>query len=191
MAKKAKPRPASSLPRLRLEYRLPAELVENPRNWRAHPPAQVAALEGLLGEVGWAGALLFNERTGRLIDGHARRAIAIRKPGEAVPVLIGDWSEEDEAKILATLDPVAAAADADQGALASLLADVATDNKAVRELLDSLVEADESTDEEEAANEDEIPERHDVLVICKTEEEQAELLARLDAEGYECRSLIS
>jgi hypothetical protein len=53
---------------LRLEWRTPAELAENPRNWRSHPQGQAAALDGLLDEVGWAGALLYNERTGRLID---------------------------------------------------------------------------------------------------------------------------
>jgi adenine-specific DNA methylase len=29
---------------LRLEWRSPEELAENPRNWRTHPEAQVAAL---------------------------------------------------------------------------------------------------------------------------------------------------
>lgn len=56
---------------LRLEWRSPAELAENPRNWRQHPDSQMGALSSVLAEVGWAGACLFNERTGRLIDGPA------------------------------------------------------------------------------------------------------------------------
>src|SRR6516225_2336792 len=90
---------------LRLEYWTPDELSDNPLNWRKHPEKQLTALKDVLADVGWAGALLFNERTNRLIDGHARKKIS--KSQEKVPVLIGSWSEEQEKKILATLDPLA------------------------------------------------------------------------------------
>lgn len=90
---------------LRLEWRDPSDLAENPRNWRRHPESQVAALSDILEEVGWAGAFLFNERTDRLIDGHARRKVAMQQGSKKVPVLIGSWDEATEAKILATLDP--------------------------------------------------------------------------------------
>src|SRR3990172_1303597 len=87
---------------LRLEWRRASELTENPQNWRRHPRQQTVALETALREVGWAGALLYNEVTGRLIDGHLRREVA----GDAeVPVLIGSWTEEQERLILASLDP--------------------------------------------------------------------------------------
>jgi hypothetical protein len=83
---------------LRLEWRDPEVLEDNPKNWRRHPRAQATALQGVMTEVGWAGAALYNERTGRLIDGHLRKKIA--KKGEKIPVLIGSWNEEQEAKIL-------------------------------------------------------------------------------------------
>jgi len=57
---------------LRLEWRTPEELADNPANWRQHPESQTKALAGAINEVGWAGAALYNERTKRLIDGHAR-----------------------------------------------------------------------------------------------------------------------
>src|SRR5260370_40602406 len=72
------PHRGKDLPPLRLEWRSPSELAENPANWRRHPDAQLAALSDVIAEVGWAGAGLYNERTGRLIDGHLRR-----KGGEA------------------------------------------------------------------------------------------------------------
>jgi hypothetical protein len=62
-------------------------------------PVQIKALEGMLNEVGWAGALLYNETTGRFIDGHARKKVS---KGKKVPVLIGKWTEEQERKILLT-----------------------------------------------------------------------------------------
>ena len=98
---------------LRLEWLDPASLGDNPQNWRRHSPIQNAALRDALKEVGWAGALLYNSRTKTLIDGHLRKKVAVGP----VPVLVGDWSEDDERKILATLDPIGAMAQADTDAL--------------------------------------------------------------------------
>ena len=55
------------------------ELDDNLRNWRLHPYAQEMSLRDAKQEVGWAGALLYNERTKRLIDGHLRKRIARKK----------------------------------------------------------------------------------------------------------------
>jgi DNA modification methylase len=127
-----------AVPPLRLEWRSPAELADNPRNWRRHPPGQLTALADVIAEVGWAGACLFNERTGRLIDGHARRKIALDQGCARVPVLVGDWDEATEAKILATLDPIGAMAEADSAKLEVLLREVGTNSPALRQLLDDL-----------------------------------------------------
>jgi hypothetical protein len=48
--------------KLRLEWLDAAELQDNPGNWRLHPYAQEAALRDAKQEVGWAGALLYNEK---------------------------------------------------------------------------------------------------------------------------------
>jgi DNA modification methylase len=123
---------------LRLEWRSPAELAENPLNWHTHPSTQLTALADVIAEVGWAGACLFNERTGRLIDGHARRKIALDQGCEKVPVLIGDWDADTEAKILATLDPIGAMAATDTAKLEALLREVSTNSEALQKLLDDL-----------------------------------------------------
>src|SRR5271169_1897809 len=71
------------------------ELVRNPKNWRRHPKSQVAALRGLLSEIGYAAALLVRELPdGRLmiIDGHMRAATT---PEQVVPVLVLDVTEEE------------------------------------------------------------------------------------------------
>lgn len=139
--------PHSEQPALRLEWRSPAELVENPANWRRHPEAQLSALTDVITDVGWAGACLLNERTGRLIDGHARRKVALDQGTEKVPVLVGDWTEEQERKILATLDPIAAMAEADASALDELLRNVTTDSPALQEMLDGLAHNNPATPE--------------------------------------------
>lgn len=124
-----------SEPRLRLEYIDPAALAANPANWRTHPERQTSALRDVIAEVGWAGALLYNERTGRLIDGHARKELY---EGQPVPVLIGSWDEATEKKILATLDPLADLAESNTAALDDLLRDVQTGSEAVASMLEEL-----------------------------------------------------
>lgn len=120
---------------LRLEWRKASELQDNPRNWRTHPPYQEAALKDLLDEVGWAGVLVYNERTDRLIDGHLRKQVAGDDP---VPVLIGSWSDADELKLLASIDPIGAMAQANQDALVSLLADVETSSQALTDMFEAV-----------------------------------------------------
>jgi hypothetical protein len=124
--------------RLRLEWVDPATLDDNPKNWRTHGDGQLAALDALLGEVEWAGALLFNEATGCLIDGHARKKVALARGEAAVPVLVGSWTPAQEAKLLATLDPLAAMAGADAGRLDELLRSVQSPSGAVADLLTQL-----------------------------------------------------
>lgn len=138
--------PPPDPPRLRLEWVEAGSLTANPRNWRRHPEHQVAALKGMLNdpEVGWAGALLFNERTSRLVDGHARQKVV--DPKTPVPVLIGSWSEAAEQRILLTLDPIANMAIADVAQLESLLKDVAIEDDwftGLRDQLDSIVASTE------------------------------------------------
>src|SRR5436190_23172669 len=86
---------------LRLVWMDPAELVENPQNWRRHPEAQLSSLTDAISQVGWAGACLWNERTGRLIDGHARKKVALEQGSKAVPVLVDNGTEAQARLILA------------------------------------------------------------------------------------------
>ncbi len=132
--------------RLRLEWVEAGSLSANPKNWRRHPKSQMAALRGTIAdpEIGWAGALLFNERTGRLIDGHARQKVVDAKA--IVPVLIGSWSEEAEQRILLTLDPIAGMALADVAQLEALLESVQIDEEwfaGLRSQLDNILEQTE------------------------------------------------
>ena len=107
---------------LRLESWPAAKLRErlNPHNWRVHPEAQLKALRAMIGQVGYAGAVLLNETTGNLIDGHAR--VQSAPEGESLPVLVGRWTAEQERQILVSLDPLAAMAQADSEKLAELTA---------------------------------------------------------------------
>jgi hypothetical protein len=123
---------------LRLEWIDPEQLRSNPQNIKFHPPEQLSALGDLVNDVGWAGALLFNEETGQLLDGHGRKELFAGKG--PVPVLIGRWSPEQEKKVAAFLDPTGYMARIDSQALAllaggsDLLALLAGDSPALKAL---------------------------------------------------------
>lgn len=123
-------------------YWLPVDQIDtlesNPENWRKHPERQMRAISTSIKENGWAGALLYNEVTGRLIDGHARKELVKQTAKEAgmdrVPVIVGRWTLEQERRILATLDPIAAMAEADHAMLKSLTAKVSQELESISSL---------------------------------------------------------
>lgn len=104
-------------------------LTRNPENWKHHPKEQVTALDANIASVGWAGVLLYNLETGRLIDGHGREERDRRQDWEklpdgteVVPVAVGRWSLEEERQILLNLDPLGAMFETDSEALRQLSA---------------------------------------------------------------------
>jgi hypothetical protein len=113
---------ADSSPPLRLEWVEAGSLTPNPANWKRHPQQQLDALRGVIRNprIGWAGALLFNERTGRLLDGHGR--LEICRSDELVPVQIGSWDDEAERAILLSLDPIGRMSEAASAELQALAA---------------------------------------------------------------------
>jgi DNA modification methylase len=146
--------------RIRELRRVPAsELRPNPKNWRTHPEAQANALKGLLAEVGIADAVLARELPDgslMLLDGHLR---AETLGEEVVPVLVLDVDEAEGDKVLATLDPLAAMAEADAAKLDAILREVDTGSPDVQQLLADLAdEAGLYQDEAKEIVEDEIPE---------------------------------
>jgi hypothetical protein len=102
----------------------PSQLLANPYNWRIHPHEQELALRGILDEVGWVQRVIVNKRTGHVVDGHLRVATAISKGETAVPVLYVDLTEDEEKKVLLTIDPVGAMAVMDADKFKELLAEV-------------------------------------------------------------------
>ena len=118
----------------------PDQLLAHPLNFRLHPKPQQDALAGVLRDVGVVQNIIVNERTGHLIDGHLRVSLALRQNQPTVPVTYVDLSPEEEALILATLDPIAAMASSDADKLRELLDDVSTGDAAVMQMLSDLAE---------------------------------------------------
>jgi hypothetical protein len=102
----------------------PEQLLANPRNWRIHPKEQQAALTGMLEEVGWVQRVIVNKRTGFVVDGHMRVEVAISAGETEVPVLYVDLTEEEEAKVLATFDPISGMATMDAEKFKELVSEI-------------------------------------------------------------------
>lgn len=100
----------------------PEEFLANPENWRVHPRFQQDAMVGILNEVGWVQNVIVNVTTGHLVDGHLRVLVADRNNDQAVPVTFVELTIEEEAKVLATLDPLAALAVSDKEKVEELFA---------------------------------------------------------------------
>lgn len=175
--------------RVRELRRVPAaELLANPKNWRTHPPRQRAALAELLAEIGYADALLARETAdGRLmlIDGHLR---AETTPESIVPVLVLDLADDEADMLLATLDPLAAQAQADSHKLSELMNGLHLEGAALREMLSELVPTQASA--ESASEPASLTLQYNILITCEDEQQQVELLDRFSAEGLSCRALI-
>jgi ParB-like chromosome segregation protein Spo0J len=118
----------------------PDQLLPNPLNWRTHHLEQQEALEGVLKEVGWVQQVVVNKRTRHLLDGHLRVSMARERGETKVPVLYVDLSPEEEAMVLATLDPLSSMATVDQDKLRELLEGIDAQEQAVREMLSRLAE---------------------------------------------------
>jgi hypothetical protein len=170
------------------------ELRPHPQNWRTHPEAQREALRGVLEEVGYADALLARELPNgglELIDGHLRAEIT---PETLVPVLVLDVSEAEAAKILVTLDPLAALAEADAAKLDQILRQVETGSSAVADLLGKLagdagLSYGEKGEEPAESPEPDVPELFQVLVECTDERQQKTVYQMLTTRGIRCRLL--
>lgn len=97
----------------------------------------------MLDSVGWVQDVVVNARTGHIIDGHLRVSLALSRNEEEIPVVYVDLAPDEEALVLASLDPLAAMAVSDTDMLAELLAGIQTDG-ALGDMLAALMPVEAS-----------------------------------------------
>lgn len=112
----------------------PRELTKHPDNWRKHPASQRKALNSVLETVGWVDSIKVNRNSGRIVDGHLRVDVAIRRKEATVPVVYLDLTEDEERLVLATLDPIGALATTDQETYSKLIGDLGSADQAIRDV---------------------------------------------------------
>ena len=116
----------------------PTQLLAHPDNFRVHPKAQQDALRDAIQRVGLVQQVVVNRTTGHVLDGHLRVELAISESQPLVPVSYVDVSEDEEAIILATLDPIAAMAGIDKDKLAALVAGMDDEDAALARVVNGL-----------------------------------------------------
>jgi len=97
-------------------------------------------MEGVLDDIGWIQDVIVNERTGFLVDGHLRVALALSRKEATIPVKFVDLSETEELEALATFDPIAALATTESVKLKALMDEVNSGQAGVQGLLADLAE---------------------------------------------------
>jgi hypothetical protein len=153
----------------------------------------------VIDDLGFVGEVLVSRRSGRILDGHLRVEEALRTGQAVVPVGWVDCrSDDEEAAILATYDPIGALATADRQRLAQLAEKVQLGSDPLKALLIRLAArpAPAPDPEPEPASRaggggagagrlgavgDLI---HPVVVECGSEEEAEDVLALLVDDGH-------
>ena len=123
----------------RLDYIAANQLLANPNNPRRHPGKQREALRGSLETLGYYDAVIMNERTGYLIDGHARVEEQLTLNETAlIPVLVVDMTEAEENQALLTHDYITQMAIYDQDTLNDLLQQTEAYDDRIADLLQDM-----------------------------------------------------
>jgi hypothetical protein len=168
------------------------DLVPHELNFRLHPEQQRAALQALYREVGFARSLLAYEMPeGRLklLDGHLRRDL---DPDMLVDVEVLDVNDDEARALLLSIDPLAALAETQEQLHNRLLELTPTDSAELQSAWEAAtracLEAPARADRPQVTA---LPEQYLLLVTCRDENHQVELLTRFQAEGLDCRALLS
>ncbi len=160
-------------------------------NFRTHPALQHAALEALYQEVGFARSLLAYELPDgrlKLVDGHLRRDLT---PDMEVEVEILDVTEEEAHKLLLSIDPLAALAEQQEQLRARLLELTPTPSPELEAAWHASTEAyRQAVEKGNGWGAEALAEQWYVLVTCRDEQQQVELLGRFKEEGLECKAVL-
>jgi hypothetical protein len=167
------------------------DLVPHEFNFRTHPDGQRAALQALYREIGFARSLLAYELPDgqlKLIDGHLRRDM---DPDMEVEVEVLDVTEDEARTLLLSIDPLAALAETQQqlrDRLQELVPDVPEE---LRLAWEATARAAIETPPADKPPLRDVRVQFAVLIPCRDEAHQVELLERFQREGLECKALLS
>jgi hypothetical protein len=167
------------------------DLVPHEWNYRLHPDAQRAALAAIYRAVGFARSLLAYELPDgrlKLLDGHLRRDL---DPDMEVDVEVLDVTDDEARTLLLTIDPLAALAQTQEQIHQRLLELAPPVPDELRAAWQAAAEACMA----QAADAKPLPlaaasEQFLILITCRDERHQVELLGRLRDEGLTCKALL-
>jgi hypothetical protein len=167
------------------------DLVPHAFNFRTHPEGQRAALQALYREVGFARSMLAYElRDGRLksIDGHLRRDV---DPDMEVDVEVLDATEDEARTLFLNTDPLAELAEQQEQLRQRLLELAPPVPEELQEAWQAAADACLEEPKGKRWGGEVLPEQWYVLVECRDERQQVELLGRFKAEGLICKAVLA
>jgi hypothetical protein len=167
------------------------DVVPHEFNFRTHGDVQRNALHALYREVGFARSLLAYELPDgrlKLIDGHLRRDL---DPDQEVEVEVLDVTEDEARVLLLSIDPLAELAGV-QEQLRDRLQDVAPQVSPELEAAWQAAAGALLAEEPDKARwgGKELESQFYVLITCRDEKQQVELLSRFLGEGLECKAVL-
>ena len=113
------------------------QFLAHPKNARMHPQFQRDVMKAALDTVGFVAPVIV-AKSGYLLDGHERVWQGLQNGNAPIPYVTVDVSEDEEAYVLATFDPIASLATYEQEKLSDLLQDVQSEDAAIQQMLDEL-----------------------------------------------------
>ena len=169
------------------------DLVPHEFNYRLHPEHQRAAVDAVYREIGFARSLLAYELPDgklKLEGGHLRRDM---DPDMEVEVEILDVTDAEARALLLSIDPLADLAEQQDQVHQRLVDLTPTDSQDLQLLWQ---EAQQSMDAALAEKPPRAPapafeEQYPLLITCRDEAHQVELLQRFQAESLLCKALLS
>lgn len=189
------PAPDRPWPADRTERRPVASLIAYARNARTHSDEQVSEIAASIKEWGWTIPVLVDE-AGQIIAGHGR-VLAAKKLGITdVPVMVAvGWTEAQKHAYCLADNKIALNAGWDLDLLKVELAELNTAEFDIgmtgfsdRELK-ALFEGAASGGGE--GGDDDKPAKYQILITCRDEKHQREVIKTLQTDGHDCRALIS
>ena len=167
------------------------DLVPHEFNFRDHPQMQRDALQALYREVGFARSLLAYELPDgrlKLIDGHLRRDL---DPDMEVDVEVLDVTDDEARVLLLSIDPLAELAQ-QQEQLRQRLTELAPRvPPELEEAWQAAATACLEPPQGKPWGGEALAEQWYVLVECRDEKQQVELLRRFKTEGLTCKAVLA
>ena len=166
------------------------DLVPHEWNYRVHPGSQRSALSAIFQEVGFARSLLAYELPDgrlKLIDGHLRRDL---DPNLEVDVEVLDVNDEEARTLLLSIDPLAALARTQEQIHERLLEIAPIEAPDLRAALEAACRGENEDKTYRKIGPEVIAPQFYILIPCRDEQHQTELLQRFLNEGLKCEAKL-
>ena len=165
----------------------PTKLKPHPRNANHHPTEQLASYSKIITRWGWRRAITISGRTGHIIRGHGALQVALAAGWDKVPIEVQEYAD-DQAELTDLLadNQLARYATTDREALAAVCAELVAQGIDLE--LAGIVPTGPGGEVAGSTLPAPVPQ---ILIICTSETQQAQLLKTFTEEGMSVRAQIS